>query len=79
MCSVFMQESEKVVSISSDHLEPITPTKNNKVRVAVITNVTTSSFTFKIIKYKYQTPSGVVPQQICLLGEKIIVKIMQWL
>uniref|UniRef100_A0A8C2WUV4 Transcription elongation factor SPT5 n=1 Tax=Cyclopterus lumpus TaxID=8103 RepID=A0A8C2WUV4_CYCLU len=33
MCSVFMQESEKVVSISSDHLEPITPTKNNKVKV----------------------------------------------
>lgn len=32
MCSVFMQESEKVVSISSDHLEPVTPTKNNKVR-----------------------------------------------
>ncbi|MEQ2189384.1 Transcription elongation factor SPT5 [Goodea atripinnis] len=31
MCSVFMQESEKVVSISSDHLEPVTPTKNNKV------------------------------------------------
>ncbi|CAK6980621.1 transcription elongation factor SPT5 [Scomber scombrus] len=33
MCSVFMQESEKVVSISSDHLEPVTPTKNNKVKV----------------------------------------------
>lgn len=32
MCSVFMQESEKVVSVSSDHLEPVTPTKNNKVR-----------------------------------------------
>lgn len=32
MCSVFMQESEKVVSISSDQLEPVTPTKNNKVR-----------------------------------------------
>lgn len=31
MCSVFMQESEKVVSISSDQLEPVTPTKNNKV------------------------------------------------
>lgn len=31
MCSVFMQETEKVVSISSDHLEPVTPTKNNKV------------------------------------------------
>lgn len=28
---MFMQESEKVVSISSDHLEPVTPTKNNKV------------------------------------------------
>ncbi|KAJ4935640.1 hypothetical protein JOQ06_017171 [Pogonophryne albipinna] len=26
-------ESEKVVSISSDHLEPVTPTKNNKVKV----------------------------------------------
>lgn len=35
MCSVFMQESEKVVSISSDHLEPVTPTKNNKVTAAV--------------------------------------------
>uniref|UniRef100_A0A8C7YAQ8 Transcription elongation factor SPT5 n=1 Tax=Oryzias sinensis TaxID=183150 RepID=A0A8C7YAQ8_9TELE len=33
MCSVFMQESEKVVSISSDQLEPVTPTKNNKVKV----------------------------------------------
>ncbi|KAK7881969.1 hypothetical protein WMY93_028143 [Mugilogobius chulae] len=33
MCSVFMQESEKVVSVSSDHLEPVTPTKNNKVKV----------------------------------------------
>uniref|UniRef100_A0A8D3CKL1 Transcription elongation factor SPT5 n=1 Tax=Scophthalmus maximus TaxID=52904 RepID=A0A8D3CKL1_SCOMX len=33
MCSVFMQESEKVVSISSDHLEPVIPTKNNKVKV----------------------------------------------
>lgn len=29
---MFMQETEKVVSISSDHLEPVTPTKNNKVR-----------------------------------------------
>lgn len=27
-----MQETEKVVSISSDHLEPVTPTKNNKVK-----------------------------------------------
>uniref|UniRef100_A0A669C733 Transcription elongation factor SPT5 n=1 Tax=Oreochromis niloticus TaxID=8128 RepID=A0A669C733_ORENI len=33
MCSVFMQETEKVVSVSSDHLEPVTPTKNNKVKV----------------------------------------------
>uniref|UniRef100_A0A3P9NKA0 Transcription elongation factor SPT5 n=1 Tax=Poecilia reticulata TaxID=8081 RepID=A0A3P9NKA0_POERE len=33
MCSVFMQDSEKVVSVSSDHLEPVTPTKNNKVKV----------------------------------------------
>lgn len=32
MCSVFMQESEKVVSVSSDHLEPVTPTKNDKVK-----------------------------------------------
>lgn len=36
MCSVFMQESEKVVSISSDHLEPVTPTKNNKVTDYII-------------------------------------------
>lgn len=36
MCSVFMQESEKVVSISSDHLEPVTPTKNNKVTVNIL-------------------------------------------
>lgn len=34
MCSVFMQESEKVVSVGSDHLEPVTPTKNNKVTPA---------------------------------------------
>uniref|UniRef100_A0A8C5CEE5 Transcription elongation factor SPT5 n=1 Tax=Gadus morhua TaxID=8049 RepID=A0A8C5CEE5_GADMO len=33
MCSVFIQETEKVVSISSEHLEPVTPTKNNKVKV----------------------------------------------
>ncbi|XP_077466681.1 transcription elongation factor SPT5 [Stigmatopora argus] len=33
MCSVFMQESEKVVSVSGDHLEPVTPTKNDKVKV----------------------------------------------
>lgn len=26
------EDSEKVVSISSEHLGPITPTKNNKVR-----------------------------------------------
>lgn len=31
MCSVYLKDSEKVVSISSEHLEPITPTKNNKV------------------------------------------------
>lgn len=31
MCSVFLQDTEKVVSISSEHLEPVTPTKNNKV------------------------------------------------
>lgn len=36
MCSVFLQESEKVVSISSDHLEPVTPTKNNKVTTATL-------------------------------------------
>ncbi|MBV96332.1 Transcription elongation factor SPT5, partial [Eschrichtius robustus] len=30
MCSVYLKDSEKVVSISSEHLEPITPTKNNK-------------------------------------------------
>ena len=35
MCSVFIQETEKVVSISSEHLEPVTPTKNNKVTVAL--------------------------------------------
>ena len=34
MCSVYLKDSEKVVSISSEHLEPITPTKNNKVREA---------------------------------------------
>ena len=32
-CSVYLKDSEKVVSISSEHLEPITPTKNNKVKV----------------------------------------------
>lgn len=29
---MYLKDSEKVVSISSEHLEPITPTKNNKVR-----------------------------------------------
>ena len=38
MCSVFIQETEKVVSISSEHLEPVTPTKNNKVTVALRTS-----------------------------------------
>ncbi|MBN3319107.1 SPT5H factor, partial [Atractosteus spatula] len=33
MCSVYLQDTEKVVSISSEHLEPVTPTKNNKVKV----------------------------------------------
>jgi transcription elongation factor SPT5 len=33
MCSVYLKDSEKVVSISSEHLEPITPTKNNKVEM----------------------------------------------
>lgn len=28
---MYLKDSEKVVSISSEHLEPITPTKNNKV------------------------------------------------
>lgn len=31
MCSVYLKDSEKVVSISSEHLEPVTPTKSNKV------------------------------------------------
>ena len=31
---MYLKDSEKVVSISSEHLEPITPTKNNKVRGA---------------------------------------------
>uniref|UniRef100_A0A670JFA7 Transcription elongation factor SPT5 n=1 Tax=Podarcis muralis TaxID=64176 RepID=A0A670JFA7_PODMU len=30
MCSVYLKDSEKVVSISSEHLEPVIPTKNNK-------------------------------------------------
>lgn len=30
---MYLKDSEKVVSISSEHLEPITPTKNNKVKV----------------------------------------------
>ncbi|RXM30733.1 Transcription elongation factor SPT5 [Acipenser ruthenus] len=33
MCSVFLQGTDKVVSISSEHLEPLTPTKNDKVKV----------------------------------------------
>ncbi|EMP23814.1 Transcription elongation factor SPT5 [Chelonia mydas] len=33
MCSVYLKDSEKVVSISSEHLEPVIPTKNNKVKV----------------------------------------------
>ncbi|NWV12565.1 SPT5H factor, partial [Ptilonorhynchus violaceus] len=31
MCSVYLKDSEKVVSVSSEHLEPVTPTKSNKV------------------------------------------------
>ncbi|KFO58669.1 Transcription elongation factor SPT5, partial [Corvus brachyrhynchos] len=33
MCSVYLKDSEKVVSVSSEHLEPVTPTKSNKVKV----------------------------------------------
>ncbi|NXG40334.1 SPT5H factor, partial [Dromaius novaehollandiae] len=35
MCSVYLKDSEKVVSISSEHLEPVTPTKSNKVRLSI--------------------------------------------
>lgn len=31
MCSVYLEDSEKVVSISSEHLEPVTPTRMDKV------------------------------------------------
>lgn len=49
MCSVFMQETEKVVSISSDHLEPVTPTKNNKVtrRARLASGAAAASLTFQ--------------------------------
>lgn len=33
LCSVLLQDSEKVISISGDHLEPVTPTKNSRVKV----------------------------------------------
>ncbi|XP_027766138.1 transcription elongation factor SPT5, partial [Empidonax traillii] len=33
LCSVYLKDSEKVVSVSSEHLEPVTPTKSNKVKV----------------------------------------------
>ncbi|XP_074713756.1 transcription elongation factor SPT5-like isoform X1 [Strix uralensis] len=33
MCSIYLYDSEKVVSISSEHLEPVTPTRRNKVKV----------------------------------------------
>ncbi|XP_034294075.1 transcription elongation factor SPT5 isoform X1 [Pantherophis guttatus] len=33
MCSVYVKKCEKVVSISSEHLEPVTPAKNDKVKV----------------------------------------------
>ncbi|XP_074789434.1 transcription elongation factor SPT5-like [Athene noctua] len=33
MCSVCLKDSEKVVSISSEHLEPVTPTTYDKVQV----------------------------------------------
>lgn len=59
MCSVFLQESEKVVSISSDHLEPVTPTKNNKVTTATLTvgKLATTK--------KKQKPSTMFPLERC--------------
>ncbi|XP_040298487.1 transcription elongation factor SPT5 isoform X1 [Bufo bufo] len=33
LCSVLLQDSDKVISISGDHLEPVTPTKNSRVKV----------------------------------------------
>ncbi|XP_074666244.1 transcription elongation factor SPT5-like isoform X2 [Strix aluco] len=33
ICFVYLYDSEKVVSISSEHLEPVTPTRRNKVKV----------------------------------------------
>ncbi|XP_074789483.1 transcription elongation factor SPT5-like isoform X2 [Athene noctua] len=33
MCAIYLRDSEEVVSISSRHLEPVTPTKSNKVKV----------------------------------------------
>ncbi|PIO40199.1 hypothetical protein AB205_0072600 [Aquarana catesbeiana] len=33
LCSVLLQDSEKVISLSGDHLEPVTPTKNSRVKV----------------------------------------------
>ncbi|XP_074789469.1 transcription elongation factor SPT5-like isoform X1 [Athene noctua] len=33
ICAIYLRDSEEVVSISSEHLEPVTPTKSNKVKV----------------------------------------------
>ncbi|CAM9111230.1 unnamed protein product [Bubo scandiacus] len=33
ICFVYLKDIEKVVSISSEYLEPVTPTKRNKVKV----------------------------------------------
>uniref|UniRef100_A0A4W3HGL2 Transcription elongation factor SPT5 n=1 Tax=Callorhinchus milii TaxID=7868 RepID=A0A4W3HGL2_CALMI len=33
LCSVYLSDTDKVVSISSEHLEPVTPVKNDKVKV----------------------------------------------
>ncbi|XP_026723220.1 transcription elongation factor SPT5-like isoform X2 [Athene cunicularia] len=35
MCAVYLKDSKKVVSISSEHLEPITPTTYDKVKVTL--------------------------------------------
>ncbi|KFO71672.1 Transcription elongation factor SPT5 [Cuculus canorus] len=33
LCSVYLTDSEKVVSVASEHLEPLTPAKSNKLEV----------------------------------------------
>lgn len=79
MCSVYLQDTEKVVSISSEHLEPVTPTKNNKVLLLSLTDQLRDS-----LEHMFSTSvkgSGLLCQEVavvCIYLEKIQDILVLW-